>query len=176
MGEGLLVGAIIILGGLVAGYMKKHPFYQFKTQKFKEQYQHKLHHVLRQKLDENKAYWVSRALADHLFDFGRRLYVDHHVEQHQKFIPSEKIHLQDYRLETPENLCEQLVLRAVELQIPLLRFQNHLKELWDLQLVPVGQLTHASVKRIAGAQTYIAELEQMRLTQVQIQYFMDKNS
>lgn len=176
MGEGLLVGAIIILGGLVAGYMKKHPFYQFKTQKFKEQYQHKLHHVLRQKLDENKAYWVSRALADHLFDFGRRLYVDHHVEQHQKFIPSEKIHLQDYRLETPENLCEQLVLRAVELQIPLLRFQNHLKELWDLQLVPVGQLTPASVKRIAGAQAYIAELEQMRLTQVQIQYFMDKNS
>jgi len=176
MGEGLLVGAIIILGGLVAGYMKKHPFYQFKTQKFKEQYQQKLYHVLRQKLDENKAYWVSRALADHLFDFGRRLYVDHHVEQHQKFIPSEKIHLQDYRLETPENLCEQLVLRAVELQIPLLRFQNHLKELWDLQLVPVGQLTPASVKRIAGAQTYIAELEQMRLTQVQIQYFMDKNS
>jgi hypothetical protein len=156
--------------------MKKHPFYQFKTQKFKEQYQQKLHDVLRQKLDENKAYWVSRALADHLFDFGRRLYVDHHVEQHQKFIPSEKIHLQDYRLETPENLCEQLVLRAVELQIPLLRFQNHLKELWDLQLVPVGQLTPASVKRIAGAQTYIAELEQMRLTQVQIQYFMDKNS
>jgi hypothetical protein len=176
MGEGLLVGAIIILGGLVAGYTKKHPFYQFKTQKFKEQYQHKLHHVLRHKLDENKSYWVSRALADHLFDFGRRLYVDHHVEQHQKFIPSEKIHLQDYRLETPENLCEQLVLRAVELQIPLLRFQNHLKELWDLQLVPVGQLTPASVKRIAGAQTYIAELEQMRLTQVQIQYFMDKNS
>ena len=176
MGEGLLVGAIIILGGLVAGYMKKHPFYQFKTQKFKEQYQHKLHHVLRQKLDENKAYWVSRALADHLFDFGRRLYVDHHVEQHQKFIPSEKIHLQDYRLETPENLCEQLVLRAVELQIPLLRFQNHLKELWDLQLVPVGQLTPGSVKRIAGAQTYIAELEQMRLTQVQIAHFLDKNS
>ena len=176
MGEGILIGAIVIIGGLVARYMKTHPFYQFKTQKFKEQYQTKLQAVLKQKLDQNKAYWISRALADYLFDFGRRLYVDHHVEQHEKFVPSEKIHLQDYRLETPENLCEQLVLRAVELQIPILRFQNHMKELWNLQLIPVGQLTPAAVKRIAGAQTYIAELEQMRLTQVQIAHFIDKYS
>jgi hypothetical protein len=68
------------------------------------------------------------------------------------------------------------VLRAVELQIPILRFQNHMKELWDLQLIPVGQLTPVAVKRIAGAQTYISELEQMRLTQVQIAHFLDKNS
>jgi len=176
VGEGILLGAIVIIGGLVARYMQTHPFYKFKTQKYKEQYQIKLHDVLRHKFDENQAYWISRALADHLFDFGRRLYVDHHIETHEKFIPGEKMYLQEYRLETPENLCEQLVLRAVELKIPILRFQNHAKELSGLYLIPVGQLMPSVVKRIAGGDPYVTELEQMRLTQAQMAIFLAKNS
>ena len=176
MSEGILLGVIVVLGGLVAGYMKKHPFYKYKTQKYKDQYQQRLHAALLIKHSENKAYWISRALTDYLFDFDRRLYQDHHIEQHLSYLTNEKHYLHEYRLETPENLCEQLVLRAVELQIPVLRFQNHAKELSGLYLISVGQLTPASIKSIAGADAYLAELEQMRLTPAQMQLFLSKNS
>ena len=42
MTEGILIGGLVVLGGLVASYMKTHPFYTHKTQKYKERYQNKL--------------------------------------------------------------------------------------------------------------------------------------
>jgi mannose/fructose/N-acetylgalactosamine-specific phosphotransferase system component IID len=46
MTEGILIGGLVILGGLVASYMKTHPFYSHKTQKYKENYQRKLQDIL----------------------------------------------------------------------------------------------------------------------------------
>jgi len=57
-----------------------------------------------------------------------------------------------------------------------LRFQNHAKELSGLYLIPVGQLMPSVVKRIAGGDPYVTELEQMRLTQAQMAIFLAKNS
>ena len=175
MGEGLFFGAVAVLGGLVLRYMKTHPHYKHKTQKLKDVYQEKLHHALSPGYGDTKAYWVSRALSDYIFDFGRRLYVDHHVEKHDSFAQIEKEHLSSYRIETPEVLCEQLVQRAVELNIPVLRFQNHIQEMWNLMLIPVGQLTPGSVQQIAGADAYVNELRAIRLNQAQIHYFLEKS-
>ena len=176
MGEGFFFGAVAVLGGLVLRYMKTHPHYKHKSQKLKDAYQEKLHQVLSVSYGDTKAYWVSRALADYIFDFGRRLYVDHHVEKHEGYAQKEKEHLSSYRIETPEVLCEQLVQRAVELNIPVLRFQNHVQEMWNLMLIPVGQLTPASVKRIPGADAYVSELQGIRLTQAQMHYFLEKSN
>lgn len=176
MGEGFFLGAVAVLGGLVLRYMKTHPHYKHKTQKLKDAYQEKLHQVLISRYGDTKAYWISRALADYIFDFGRRLYVDHHVEKHDSFAQKEKEHLSSYRIETAEALCEQLVQRAVELNVPVLRFQNHIQEMWNLMLIPVGQLTPGAVKRIAGAEVYVNELQAIRLTQAQMHYFLDKSS
>jgi len=176
VGDGIFFGAIALLGGLAFKYMKAHPFYRYKTQKFKDQYQHQLHHALSAQYGETKGYWIARALTDYIFDFGRRIYSDYHVEQHAGLAQEEKHHLNKYRIEVPEALCDQLVQRAVELQVPQLRFQNHIKELSDLLIVPVGQLTPGSVNRIAHAEVYIAELTKMRLTQAQMKFFIEKNS
>ena len=43
-------------------------------------------------------------------------------------------------------------------------------------LIPVGQLTPGSVKRIAGADAYINELQAIKLTQAQMHYFLEKSS
>lgn len=42
MTEGILIGGLVVIAGLVASYMKTHPFYRHKTQKYKERYQQKL--------------------------------------------------------------------------------------------------------------------------------------
>ena len=72
MTEGILIGGLVVLGGLVASYMKKHPFYSHKTQKYKERYQDKLSDALSQSYSAVDAYWLSRAIADNIFDFGTR--------------------------------------------------------------------------------------------------------
>ena len=71
MGEGFFFGAVAILGGLVMRYMKTHPHYKHKTQKLKDAYQDKLHRILSSTYGDTKAYWVSRALTDYIFDFGQ---------------------------------------------------------------------------------------------------------
>jgi len=84
MTEGILIGGLVVLGGLVASYMKTHPFYSHKTQKYKERYQNKLQDVLLSDYDATDAYWLSRAIADNIFDFGTRTYHDYHVERYEK--------------------------------------------------------------------------------------------
>ena len=67
MTEGLIIGSVLLIGGLVVRYMQTHPFYRYKTQKHKEHYQSKLHDALEHRSDSTGAYWLSRAIADFIF-------------------------------------------------------------------------------------------------------------
>jgi hypothetical protein len=174
MTEGILIGGLVILGGLVASYMKKHPFYSHKTQKYKENYQRKLQDILSHTYDSTDAYWLSRAIADNIFDFGTRTYHDYHVERYEKRAKSERPHLFEMHVEEPRILCEHLTERAVELKVPISAFSMHMRYLWQEYLVPVGRLTPASVDRLPGSSLYVTELKNLPVSQEDMQIFMHK--
>lgn len=174
MTEGVLIGGLIVLGGLVAAYMKSHPFYSHKTQKHKEQYQHKLQDALLQRYDATDAYWLSRAIADNIFDFGTRTYRDYHVERYEKKAKSERPHLFQLRVEEPSILCEHLTERAIELKVPVSAFSMHMRYLWQEYLVPVGRLTPAAVDRLPSSSLYVTELKNLPVSQEDMQVFLRK--
>ena len=174
MTEGLVIGSVLLLGGLVVRYMQKHPFYRYKTQKHKERYQSKLHDALEHRSNSTEAYWLSRAIADFIFDFGQRTYHDYHVEQYEKRAQSEIPHLYHLRIEEPNILCQQLVERAVELKVPTLLFGLHMRSLWGGYLVPVGRLAPKSIERIPGSAGYYAELSNLPASKDDMQRFMEK--
>jgi hypothetical protein len=174
MTEGLVIGSLLVLGGLVVRYMQKHPFYRYKTQKHKERYQSKLHDALEQRGDKAGAYWLSRATADFIFDFGQRTYHDYHVEQHEKRAKQEIPNLYHLGIEEPNTLCQQLVERAVELKVPASLFGLHMSSLWKGYLVPVGRLTPKGVERTPGAAAYYAELTNLPASKDDMQRFMEK--
>jgi hypothetical protein len=174
MTEGLVIGSLLVLGGLVVRYMQTHPFYRYKTQKHKERYQSKLHDALEQRGDHTGAYWLSRAIADFIFDFGQRTYHDYHVEQYEKRAKSELPHLYHLRIEEPNNLCQHLVERAVEMKVPASVFGMHMRVLWTDYLVPVGRITPKSVERISGAAVYYTELANLPASQDDMRRFMEK--
>ena len=174
MTEGLLIGSLLVLGGLVVRYMQKHPFYRYKTQKYKERYQSKLHDALEHRGDNTGAYWFSRAIADFIFDFGQRTYHDYHVEQYEKRAESEIPHLYHLRIEEPGTLCQHLVERAVEMKVPATVFGMHMRVLWRGYLVPVGRITPKSVESIPGSAAYYAELVNLPASKEDMQRFMEK--
>lgn len=174
MTEGLIIGSVLLLGGLVVRYMQKHPFYRYKTQKHKERYQSKLHDALEHRSDGTEAYWLSRAIADFIFDFGQRTYHDYHVEQYEKRARSEVPHIYHLGIEDPNILCQQLVERAVELKVPTSLFALHMRSLWGGYLVPVGRLTPKSIERISGSAVYCAELNNLPSSKDDMQRFMEK--
>ena len=166
MTEGILIGGLVVLGGLVASYMKKHPFYSHKTQKYKERYQDKLSDALSQSYSAVDAYWLSRAIADNIFDFGTRTYQDYHVERYEKKALSERPHIYELHIENPSTLCTQLTERAIELKLPISAYSIHMRYLWQEYLVPVGRLAPVSVERLPGASLYADELKSLRTSQV----------
>jgi len=174
MTEGVIIGGLLVLGGLVASYMKKHPFYLHKTQKRKERYQHKLQDALAQTYGTTDAYWLSRAIADNIFDFGTRTYHDYHVERFEKKAKSERPHLFELKIEEPRILCEHLTERAIELKVPLSVFTMHMRSLWLEYLIPVGRLTPGAVERLPGSNLYVAELKNLPVSQEDMQTFMRK--
>lgn len=174
MTEGLVIGSVLLLGGLVVRYMQTHPFYRYKTQKHKERYQSKLHDALEHRSDSTGAYWLSRAVADFIFDFGQRTYHDYHVEQFEKRAQSEIPHLYHLRIEEANTLCQHLVERAVELKVPASHFGLHMRSLWGSYLVPVGRLTPKSIERIPGSAVYYAELSNLPSSKEDMQRFMEK--
>lgn len=176
MGETLLIGGALLLGGMIAGLIKSHPFYKYKSQKFKDSYQTKVQSVLAEKYSQDEAYWISRALTDYIYDFGKRLYEDYHVERHIKHAIAEKNNLQQYQLESPQVLCEELVMRAVELKITPMLFFKHMKELWGHHLIPMGKLTPASINSIPGASFYYLELIKLPISTKEMTIFLDKNT
>jgi len=174
MTEGILIGGLVVLGGLVASYMKKHPFYSHKTQKYKEHYQSKLSDALAHSYSAVDAYWLSRAITDNIFDFGTRTYHDYHVERYEKKALSERPHIHELHIENPSTLCAQLTERATELKLPLGAYTMHMRYLWQEYLVPVGRLAPASVERLPGASLYAAELKNLPTSQEDMQIFMRK--
>lgn len=174
MTEGILIGGLVVIAGLVASYMKTHPFYRHKTQKYKERYQQKLQNALADTYDASDAYWLSRAIADNIFDFATRTYHDYHVERYEKKAKSERPHLYEMRLEEPRILCEHLTERAIELKVPISAFSMHMRQLWQEYLVPVGRLTPVAVDRLPGSNLYVTELKNLPVSQEDMQIFMHK--
>ena len=174
MTEGILIGGLVVLGGLVASYMKKHPFYSHKTQKYKERYQDKLSDALSQSYSAVDAYWLSRAIADNIFDFGTRTYQDYHVERYEKKALSERPHIYELHIENPSTLCTQLTERAIELKLPISAYSIHMRYLWQEYLVPVGRLAPVWVERLPGASLYADEPKNLPTSQEDMQTFMRK--
>jgi hypothetical protein len=173
MGETLLIGGALLLGGMISGLVKTHPFYRYKSQKFKDAYQAKLWEILQTKYTENEAYWISRALTDYIYDFSKRLYEDVHIERFITHAIQERKNLHNYRLETPQVLCGELVLRAIELKVPPMLFFSHMKELYEDYLVPMGKLTPKSIQSMSGASVYYLELTKLPISTKQMTQFLD---
>lgn len=173
MGESLLIGGALFLGGIVSGLVKSHPFYKHRSQKFKDAYQAKLWQNLQAEYSENEAYWISRALTDYIYDFNKRLYEDVHIERYMSHAIKEKNNLYRQRIEPPNVLCEELVLRAIELKVPLMLFFSHMKELHGNYLVPMGKLTPGSIESMPGASTYYLELTKLPLSTKQMTHYLD---
>jgi len=173
MGETLLIGGALLLGGLVSGLVKSHPFYKHRSQKFKDAYQVKLWQHLQAEYSENEAYWISRALTDYIYDFNKRLYEDVHIERYMSHAIKEKNNLYKQRIEPPNVLCEELVLRAIELKVPPMLFFSHMKELHGSYLVPMGRLTPASIESMPGASAYYLELTKLPLSTKQITHYLN---
>ena len=173
MGEVLLIGGALLLGGIVSSLVKSHPFYKHQSQKFKDAYQAKLWHNLQSEYDKNEAYWISRALTDYIYDFNKRLYEDVHIERFMSHAIKEKNNLYKQPIESPNILCEKLVLRAIELKAPPMLFFTHMKELHENYLVPMGKLTPASIKSLPGASVYYLELTKLPLSTKQMTAYLD---
>jgi hypothetical protein len=77
------------------------------------------------------------------------------------------------QIESPNILCEELVIRAVELRVPPMLFFTHLKELHENYLVPMGKLTPASIEDLPGASVYYLELTKLPLSTKQMTRYLD---
>jgi len=171
MGEALYLVFVVAIGGYIARLAKSHPEHKYKTNKLKQKYFTHLYPHMVEKYAENEGYWISKAISDYVFDFNRRLYTDHHVERYKGHIKIEKENLYKYHVEPAHKLCEDLVKRAVELNIPLLLFSFHMTELWQHNIVPVGRLTPKPIANYS--EKYFQELIGIPTTQATIIKFLD---
>ena len=86
---------------------------------------------------------------------------------------NEKNNLFKQHIESPNILCEKLVLRAVELKVPPVLFFTHMKELHGNCLVPMGKLTPASIQSLPGASVYYLELTKLPLSTKEMTHYLD---
>ena len=173
VGEAIYIVFFVAIGGYFARLAKSHPLYKHKTNKLKEKYFSHLYPNMAQKYDETEAYWLCRAISDYIFDFDRRLYVDHHVEKYRSHVESEKENLYQYHVEPANKLCEELVKRAVELNVPKQLFMVHMRELWKHDIVPVGRLTPKTILSIQGSDKYYQELINIPTSKAEVFKFME---
>lgn len=158
MGESIYIVFFVAIGGYFARLAKSHPLYKYKTNKLKDKYFSHVYPSMAEKYDGTEAYWLSKAITDYIFDFDRRLYVDHHVEKYRGHVEKEKKNLYKYHVEPANQLCEELVKRAVELKVPSQLFLFHMRELWKNNIIPVGRLTPKTILSIKGSAQYYQEL------------------
>ena len=83
----------------------------------------------------------------------------------------EQENLYKYHVEPANKLCEELVKRAVELNVPSQLFKFHMTELWQHNIVPVGRLTPKSI--VNYSEKYYQELSSIPTTQIEVFRFMD---
>ena len=171
MGEAFYLVFFVAIGGYFARLAKSHPEYKYKTNKLKQKYFAHVYPHMVEKYGETEGYWLSKAISDYIFDFSRRLYTDHHVEKYKSHVNIEKENLYTYHVEPANKLCEELVKRAVELNVPSQLFKSHMTELWQHNIVPVGRLTPKSI--VNYSEKYHQELISIPASQVEIFRFMD---
>lgn len=175
MTAAFVLGVFVVIGIMLRHYSKNHPIYKFKkTQKLKECYVAKVVDALRNKgaHEEKTLYWLAKGIADDIFDFYEFRYINPHIARYKKEIELQKIVLHQYRVESPIALCEQLVKRAIDLEISITRFTSHMRELWLLYLIPVGRLTPESIFKIPGAEEYGAALKAIEITDDQLEEYL----
>lgn len=170
MGEALYVVFFVAIGGYFARLAKSHPEYKYKTNKLKQNYFAHLYPHMVEKYAKNEGYWLTKAISDYVLDFNRILYADYHVEKSIGHVKIEKENLYKYHVESANKLCEDLAIRAVELNVPTQLFKLHMTELWQHKIVPVGRLTPKSI--VNYSEKYYQELINIPTTQVQINRFM----
>jgi hypothetical protein len=170
VGEALYLVFFVAIGGYFARLAKSHPEYKYKTNKLKQNYFAHLYPHMVEKYAKNEGYWLTKAISDYVFDFNRRLYADYHVEKFIGHVKIEKENLFKYHVEPANKLCEDLAIRAVELNVPTQLFKLHMTELWQHKIVPVGRLTPKSI--VNYSEKYYQELINIPTTQIQINRFM----
>ena len=122
MGEGIIIGTVIVLSGLVLAIIKKSQGSSLPSEVDKKAYQTKLEDKLLHHYAANEAHWISKNLSDFIFDFGLDLQHDALVARYQDHAHLEKDRLYTQRIVSPNQLCEQLVGRAIDLKINPARF------------------------------------------------------
>lgn len=175
MTTAFVLGVLAMFGVLIRQYSKTHPIYKYKkTQKLKEIYVAKAIEALRNKgvHEEKNLYWLAKGIADDIFDFYAFRYLNPQVERYKREIELQKIVLHQYKVESPFALCEQLVKRAMDLEVSITRFSSHMRELWVLCLIPVGRLTPDSIGKISGSEEYVAALKAIEITDEEIENYL----
>ena len=99
MGEGIIIGTVIVLSGLVLAIIKKSQDSSLPSEVDKKAYQTKLEDKLVHYYAANEAHWISKNLSDFIFDFGLDLQPDALVARYQ-----DHAHLEKDRLHTPSEL------------------------------------------------------------------------
>ncbi len=176
MGEGILIGSVLVISGLVLALIKKRRGSTLPSDLEKHRYQIKLEDQLRHRYAANEAHWISKNLSDFIFNFGLNLHNDALIAQYHDHAQLEKEHLHRLRILTPNLLCEQLVMRAIDLQINPTRFERHMRSLWELLLIPIGKLTPRNLGERAGAGTYYGILSAMSILGIEQERFLSSLS
>ena len=143
VGETIYIVFFVAIGGYFARLAKSHPLYKHKTNKLKEKY------------------------FSHLYPNMA------HVEKYRTHVESEKANLYQYHVEPANKLCEELVKRAVELNVPTQLFMVHMRELWKHDIVPVGRLTPKTILSIQGSDKYYQELINIPTSKAEVFKFME---
>ena len=92
------------------------------------------------------------------------------IQDHAQF---EKNRLHTQRIVSPNQLCEQLVGRAIDLKINPVRFERHMRALWVLLLVPIGKLAPRTLGDWAGAGVFYGTLTAMTFLGIEQERFLN---
>ena len=173
MGEGLIIGTVLVISGLVLAVIKKSKGSSLPSEIDKKAYQTKLEIKLAHHYAANEAHWISKNLSDFIFDFGLDLQHDALVARYQDHAHLEKDRLHTQRIISPNQLCEQLVGRAIDLKINPVRFERHMRALWVLLLVPIGKLAPRTLGDRAGAGVFYGTLTAMTFLGIEQERFLN---
>ena len=173
MGEGIIIGTVLVLSGLVLAIIKKSQGSSLPSEVDKKAYQTKLEDKLLHHYAANEAHWISKNLSDFIFDFGLDLQHDALVARYQDHAHLEQDRLHTQRIISPNQLCEQLVGRAIDLKINPARFERHMRALWVLLLVPIGKFAPRTLGQRGGAGVFYGTLTAMTFLGIEQERFLN---
>ena len=173
MGEGLIIGTVLVISGLVLAVIKKSQGSALPSELDKKAYQRKLEDKLVGSYAANEAHWISKNLSDFIFDFGLDLQHDALVARYQDHAHFEKDRLHTQQIIFPNQLCEQLVGRAIDLKINPVRFERHMRALWVLLLVPIGKLAPRTLGARVGTGVFYGTLTAMTFLAIEQERFLN---